>query len=557
MSYEQRERAALFIKRLGDVDPWPELKWFNSAPCERHAPDLNLLCSLCGVRLRRHQRVGAAWMYLGIPGLLSDTVGSGKTAQVLAMLAMCKETGELGLHNRAVIVCKAAAVGDPWARELQRLVPGISVFIADGDRDSRVKGYMGNWEVVVVSDRTFAPAGGRKRVRDGDVAYLREFPVGMLIYDDIDPMRNHVTQTARAVNSLAAECSRVLGVHATPLQKRLTELWCFLEPVGGRRRLGSLETVRSRYVTMEGKWITTADRRDPTGRATTRIRVYTENGITSNPRRVAEFRRAIAPLVLRRTAADLDDVELPEIQLDPVFLDLNPRQRARYDELRAGALRRVTEAGERVAPITPREAAATFTRGWQICSGLAALDTGPGADDSVKLDWAMDRITGDFSDEKVVNFVYFRPNVVALSRRLTEAGIAHVLMWSGETDKRERARRLQRFREDPDCRVLVGTTTIEASINLQVSRHLIAVDTILNPARMEQLAGRVRRQGSPYPMVFLHQLLARQTQEDAYLAMLRREAEMADVVWDEKSEIYTALSPRQLMGLVATGRLAA
>jgi superfamily II DNA or RNA helicase len=132
-----------------------------------------------------------------------------------------------------------------------------------------------------------------------------------------------------------------------------------------------------------------------------------------------------------------------------------------------------------------------------------------------------------------------------------------VLMWSGETDKRERARRLTRFREDPDCQVLVGTTTIEASLNLQVSRHLIAVDTILNPARMGQLAGRVRRQGSPYPMVFLHQLLARQTQEDAYLAMLRREAEMADVVWDEKSEIYTALTPRQLMGLVATGRLAA
>jgi SNF2 family DNA or RNA helicase len=557
MTPAQRERAALFVKRLGDVTPWPELKWFNSEPCERHAPELNILCSRCGIRLRRHQRVGAAWMYLGIPGLLADTFGSGKTAQVAAMLAMCKETGELGLHNRAVIICKAAAVGDPWARELQRLVPGISVFIADGDRDSRVRGYMGNWEVAVVSDRTFAPAGGQKRARDGDVAYLREFPVGMLVYDDIDPMRNNTTRTAQAINSLAATCTRVVGAHATPLQKRLTELWCFLEPVGGRKRLGSLETVKSRYVTVEGRWITVADKRDPTGRRTVQARVYDETGITRNPRRIAEFRRGIAPLVLRRTAGDLDDVELPEIQLNPVFLDLSPRQRARYNELRAGALRRVTEDGERVALITPREAAATFTRGWQICSGLAALDTGPGADDSVKLDWAMDAITGDFSDEKVVTFVYFRQNLIALSRRLTEAGIAHVLMWSGETDKRERARRLTRFREDPDCQVLVGTTTIEASLNLQVSRHLIAVDTILNPARMGQLAGRVRRQGSPYPMVFLHQLLARQTQEDAYLAMLRREAEMADVVWDEKSEIYTALTPRQLMGLVATGRLAA
>lgn len=552
MNFAQRERAGLFIKQQGDIQPWPDLKWFNSEPCERHAPELNLLCSQCGIQLRKHQRVGASWMYFGIPGLLSDTVGSGKTAQVLAMLAMCKESGELGPHNRAVIICKAPAVADPWARELRRLVPDLAVFIADGDKAQRARGYMGNWEIAVVSDRTFSPAKGRQRGRDGDVAMLEQFPVGMLVYDDIDPMRNNATETAMAVNRLAARCTRVIGMHATPLQKRLTELWCFLEPVGGEARIGSLELVRSRYVAMSRKWITTTDRSDRRGRVPVRKPVYIESGITTSPARRRELRQAIAPIVLRRTAAQLTDVHLPQLQFDPIFLDLSARQRARYDELREGTLRRLTEAGERV---TQAEAGAAFTRGSQICSGLAALDTGPGADDSVKLDWVMDALTGDLDGEKAVVFVYFKPNVAALSRRLAGEGIDHVLMWSGETDKRARARRLQRFREDPDCRVLVGTTTIEASLNLQVARHLIAVDTILNPARMEQLAGRIRRQGSPYPMVFLHQLFARGTQEDAYLPMLRREAEIADVVWDETSDIYTALTPRQLMQLVALGRL--
>lgn len=552
LSFAQRERAGLLVKSLPDIDPWPELQWFNTRPCERHAPERAPLCSRCGIVLRRHQRVGAAWMYLGIPGLLSDTVGSGKTAQLLAMLAMCKESGELGLHNRAVVVCKAAAVHDPWATELRRLVPGLASFIADGDKAQRARGYMGNWEVAVVSDRTFAAAKGRQRGRDGDVAMLSEFPVGMLIYDDIDPMRNNTTETARAVNRLAAQCTRVTGIHATPLQKQLPELWCFLEPLGGEARLGSLELVRSRYVGYTRKWVTTTEPGDRRGRNPVRKPVYIESGITNSPARRRELRRAIAPLVLRRTAADLDDVSLPELQFDPVFLDLSPRQRARYDELRGGVLRRLTEAGESV---TQAEAGAAFTRGSQICSGLAAIDSGPGADDSVKLDWVMRELTGDLDGEKAVVFVYFKPNVAALSRRLTAEGIGHVLMWSGETDKRARARRLQRFREDPDCRVLVGTTTIEASLNLQVAAHMIAVDTILNPARMEQLAGRVRRVGSPYPMVFLHQLFARGTQEDAYLPMLRREAEIADVVWDERSDIYTTLTPGQLMQLVATGRM--
>jgi hypothetical protein len=103
--------------------------------------------------------------------------------------------------------------------------------------------------------------------------------------------------------------------------------------------------------------------------------------------------------------------------------------------------------------------------------------------------------------------------------------------------------------------VLIGTTTIEASLNLQVSRNLIASDTILNPARMAQLVGRVARVGSPYPTVYVHHLLARGTQEDAYLPMLRREGEISDVVWGEKESLFTALSPRQIMRLVAYGKL--
>lgn len=552
MSRDDRRKYAERVRRLQDIQPFPELEWFNSSPCDKHET-LNILCRRCGIRLRRHQRIGATWMYLGIPGLLSDTMGSGKTAQMCAMLAMCKQNGELGIHNRAVIVCKAPAMWDPWGNELRRLLPGINVFVADGDREQRIRGYMGNWEIAVVSDRTFAGAHGRKQSREGDVELFESFPVGILIYDDIDPMRNHLTETSIAINRLAAQCKRVHGAHATPMQKRLPELWCFLQPVGGRNALGSLDKVRNTYAGQGKKTVLTRDPNDPTGRKRIRRQVNVSNGITTDPKKVKEFQAKIRPLVLRRTAADIDgDTAMPAVQYNPVFLDLNPRQRTRYEELRRGTLRRLKEDG---VEVTQAEAAAAFLRGWQICSGLAALDEGPDADDSVKFDWTMDLLTGDLSDEKAVCFVYFKDNVAALARRLKAEGIGGVLMWSAETDKRERARRLARFREDPACRVLIGTSTIEASLNLQVSRNLIASDTILNPARMAQLVGRVARVGSPYPTVYVHHLLARGTQEDAYLPMLRREGEIADTVWGEKESLFTALGPRQIMRLVAYGRL--
>jgi SNF2 family DNA or RNA helicase len=550
-----RAAAADQVRALYDIEPWPDLRFFNSAPCARHAPDLDILCRRCGIRLRRHQRIGAAWMYLGLPGLLGDAVGLGKTAIVLALLAMCRETGELGTHNRAVIVCKAAAIHDPWANELARLLPGIRAYIADGDRQQRTAGYMGDWEIAVVTDRTFAAAHGRKTDRKGDVDLLLNFPVGMLFYDDLDPMRNPDTETAIAVNRLAKRCTRVHAAHATPLQKgRPKELWSFLRPVGGEERLGSLARVESRYPTRARQIAVVKDPRDKTGRTSIRKEVWTDNGLIADPRLVKEFREAVRPLVLRRTARDVDDVDLPEVQYCPEFVDLSPRQRARYEELRRGMLRRLTEDGTEV---TRAEAMTAWTRARQICSGLAALDRGPGADDSVKLDRAVDAIAGDLADEKHVVFINFRENVAAMSRRLSEAGVGHVLMWGAETDKRVRQRRLEAFREDPDCRVLAGTTTIETSLNLQAARRVWALDTIPNPARMTQLAGRCRRQGSPFPVVYFHHLLARNTLEEAFLAMLRREDAVADAVWDENESMFSAMTPRQVMRLIATGSIAA
>lgn len=559
LSPAQRERASLrFSREMKRIDDPPDLPWFNFEPCERHKPDPHPLCRSCGIIPRNHQWVGALRMYSGLPGLLSDTVGSGKTGTMIMTLAMYKQMGHLSYGRRAVIVVQPNAMSDPWSKDLARLVPGIDVIIADGSPAKRRDAYAGDWEVAVVSSRTFAPAAGTKVQRPGDVGMLlARGDVDILVCDDVDELRSPDTRTFRAVVRFARACSRVHMLHATPLQKRLMELWAYLVPVGGNApgRLGDEERCRQRYVVQTRKTITIPDPGDKKGRKPSRRVIWVDNGMKKNPELVAEFRARIAPLVLRRTAADLDDVTLPEVQVNQVWLDLSPAQRRRYDELRDGVLRRLRGGGEEVSYSA---AVAAFNYGQQICSGLAALDEGPETPgSSVKLDWVMDALTGDLSDEKVICFVHNKGNVRALSRRLRAEGIGHVLMWSEMTDKARRAERLRMFREDPRARVLVGTTSIKTSLNLQVARHMIGVDTILNPAGMHQLIGRYRRQGNPYPMVFFHHLLARLTQEDAYPALLRREQEVADLVWDEQSDIRWVLSPRQLLRMVAEGRVGA
>jgi SNF2 family DNA or RNA helicase len=261
-----------------------------------------------------------------------------------------------------------------------------------------------------------------------------------------------------------------------------------------------------------------------------------------------EFRYLLRPWVLRRT--EFAGQGYPDVQLNQVWMELGPQQKDRYEELLRGVLRRLRDHGEE---ITHAEAAAAYVRAWQICSGLATLDDG--RDVSVKLDWAADKITGDLEHQKVVVFSYFKPNVTALSARLEREGVGHVLMWSAETDARVRDERVRRFSQDPDCRVLIGTTTIEQSLNLQAAGHLICVDAISNPARMTQVIGRIRRQGSVHRTCFVHQLLIRGSIEEAILPRLALEQGLADSIWGEASDIYPAsLAPRDMLRLIAGER---
>jgi SNF2 family DNA or RNA helicase len=568
----ERWEAANRARTAYDVDlsSLSGMTRFYSGGCAAHASARDGAealppCLSCGVELRRHQRVGAAWLYLRERGLLADDVGLGKTAQVAAMLAMCAETGELSARSRAVIICQPAAVLQ-WEAELRRMTRGIAIGAASGSARQRTETYLAPWEVMVCSDRAFTPQRGQVRSREGDAGLLGQFPVSIVVYDDIDAMRHHRNRTASALVRFCEGRSRVYGVHGTPEQKRLAELHSFLVPAGGREVLGSLRQFKADFVTTGARYFFSPamtcpaghawpqparrcpecgapGRPDPTGRKMRRS-VATDTGVKNLPR----LQFLLAPMVLRRRAADVDDASLPALSFHAVWLEPSAAQRARYARLRQGVVQRLRAGGE----VSETEAAARWLHGWQICSGLATLDDG--ADDSVKLDWVMDHLDGgDLATEKVVVFINFRPNIEAFSARLARAGIGHVLMWGDEPGKAERFARQERFRADPACRVLAGTTTIERSLNLQAARHFIAVDTILNPARMRQLAGRIRRAGSAYQTVYFHQLLLRGTQEESYPALLGAEQAVTDAVWgDGPSEMFSMnLSPRRRLQLIS------
>ncbi len=529
---DTRLQAADRIRDLPDFK-LPQLKYFNSDPCPRHTSLAEGQaqvppCRYCGINLRAHQRIGVAWLYMRGRGLIADQMGLGKTAQAAGLIAACKEAGELD-HGRVAVITRASAVPQ-WTEQLSRFLPRLCITYAGGTRRKRIERYLTGWEVIVLGHQMFLQ----------DHELLERCNVRTLIVDDVDALRHPGNRTSYQIKRLARECERVVVLTGTPLQKKLLEMHSILEPLDGYLTFGSATRFKASYVREE------------------LVKIYNPAvGRMINTKKVTgyknldDFVAKLRPFVLRRTPDDLCDVDLPAIQSNEVWLDLYPAQRRRYEELRRGVLRMVKHNREH---IKHAEAVARFTYGTAICAGLTALGDPDGPGTSSKLDWVEQALTGDLAEEKVVVFCRFTKTVATLAERLTRAGVGHVIIWGREPDKAERQRRQNAFWDNASCRVLIGTEAIEQSLNLQVARHLINVDQLLNPARMQQLAGRIRRDGSSYRTVYVHNLLTRDTQEEGILDMLQREQALADHVWGETNELFEALSPLALLQLIGSTR---
>lgn len=462
-----------------------------------------------------------------------EFVRTHNTTSAGGLIAMLLETGELnhpdlGGKGGVIIVPRSPALSQ-WQDELQRMMPSLNIIMAEGTAKQRNMLYMEPWQVLLIGPEMFR----------NDYEKLMRIPRALLITDDIDQLRNPDTKASYALDWMGARTERYVIMTGTPLQKRLPEMHSILDGIGGLSIFGSKDNFIARYVNAEAR--TSIDYKSGLPK--------TEYVITGY-KNTEEFKRKLAPMVLRRTATDVHDITMPRIVPNDVYLDLYPRQRAKYKELQQGVIRILKEEGEQVKHTT---ALTKIHYGAAICAGLAALGEEDAPGTSVKMDWIIDNVSGggDLGDEKVVIFANLKNSVRALQYRFREAGVGFVTIWGEDNDKQHRREAQERFWDDPSCRVLIGTKSIEQSLNLQVSRHLINVDMILNQARMSQLAGRIKRDGSAYEHVFVHNLLTINTQEQKYKALLEQEAALADHVWDEDSELFRTLSASEMLHLIA------
>jgi len=437
-------------------------------------------------KLYPYQEQGAMHLAFGRRTLLADDMGLGKTVQAIAATALLKEMRDI---QGTLVICPAS-LKHQWAREIRRFT-SLPVTVVEGKPQDRRNLYRASSFFKIIN---------YELVRFDQDELVKLHP-DLIILDEAQRIKNWRTKTAQMVKALPSRYAFVLT--GTPLENRIDELYSifqFLDP----RILGPLWHFNDRFYELEKR---------PNG--TYKVLGY---------KNLDQLRAIIAPYILRRTR---DEVlkDLPPRTDNNYFVEMSDPQWKAYNEFKESLAKLVAKAQRR--PLTPKEREILLmclVKMRLICNALALHDkelppkeqerTGP------KLGELGEILTEDIASNghKAVIFSQWS-NMLALTEPIIKrVGLGYVKL-TGDVPSSKRGALIQKFFDDPACRVFLSTDAGGVGLNLQAASLVINLDLPWNPAVLEQRIARAHRHGQPSSVQVVN-LVAKDTIEERMLDTL-------------------------------------
>jgi superfamily II DNA or RNA helicase len=471
-----RERAAEF-ERLPEV-----------------APPVGLRAAL-----RPYQRDGLAWLQFvagcGLGGVLADDMGLGKTVQLLAHVALERESGRM---QAPVLVVAPTSLVFNWQDEAARHVPSLRVLaLAGPERGTRFDAI--DAHDLVVTSYALLPR---------DLQRLGARRWHAVVADEAHRIKNPRTQSAAALRTLVA--SHRIALSGTPLENHLGELWSVMQfAVPGL--LGSEESFRQRF-------------RAPIERRPAGIEAA---------ERLQALERRIRPFLLRRTKSTVLR-ELPLLTQVVRRVELGREQRDLYESLRAAMDARVREALARSGLVRGRIVVLdALLKLRQACCDPALLEL-PEARRvaaSAKREELLE-LLHTLVDEgrKVLVFSQFTTMLdrieaaIDADPRLRRVARSRL---DGDTDDRRGA--VEAFQQGDAQLFLLSLKAGGVGLNLTAADTVIHYDPWWNPAVQSQATDRAHRIGQDKP-VFVYSLVCAGTIEERILQLQSSKRDLAEAV---------------------------
>lgn len=459
-------------------------------------------------QLRGYQQEALGWFEFlrrfGFGGCLADDMGLGKTVMVLALLEARRHERRGKPRVPSLAVVPRSLVFN-WMDEAARFAPGLKVFDYTGPlRDA---------SHIMDADLVLTTYGTMRR----DAPRMREIEFDYVILDEAQAIKNATTASAKAARLLRAR--HRLALSGTPIENHLGELWSLFEFLNPGL-LGSAK----------------AFQRASTGRL-------------RGDEDLEWLSRAVRPFILRRTK-DQVAPELPPRTEQTIHCELEPAQRRQYDELRAhyraSLLKRIARDGLNRSKMHILEA---LLRLRQAACHSGLVDPRRASEPSAKFEILLPRLAEVVEEgHKALVFSQFTSLLALLRPRLDAAGIVYEYL-DGRT--RDRASRVERFQNDPECRVfLISLKAGGVGLNLTAAEYVFLLDPWWNPAVEAQAIDRAHRIGQARH-VFAYRLLAPGTVEEKVAELQQSKRDLADAILRADAGLVRSLKAEDLEMLLS------
>lgn len=493
-------RMPVFIAKAKEIEPefrcYPDVTDYlseikDAQYRERYLSSMSdkNMDSLLKTTLYPYQKEGIRFAFSKGKSIIADEMGLGKTVQAIGCAELMRKAG---LISSVLVLCPAS-LKYQWKKEIEKFTDSVAV-IVEGPQDKRRELYRSQSFYRIVSYNTMS-----NDIRTFGNAYAE-----CLIMDEVQRLKNWNTQISRAARKIKSDYTIVLS--GTPLENKLVELYSVMEFVD-QYCLGPYY-----------KFIDETTVKDEGGK----ILSY------KNLNLVGE---RLAKRLVRRRKADIE-LQLPERTQQNLFVPMTSRQREIHDELKAGVAQIVSKwrRSHFLSDVDRKRLMLLLSQMRMVCDSTYILDQETRFDTKVEETMNIVQEVVESGDDKIVIFSQWERMTRLIATELEKLGVGYASL-NGKVPSEKRNALVEKFWNEPSCRVFISTDTGSTGLNLQIASRVINLDLPWNPSVLEQRIGRVHRIGQRRNIQVLN-MISQDSFEERMLATLEVKASLFEGILD-------------------------
>ena len=506
---------------MGQADAWQQtvraLAMPDSVATAETSPAEPAVDLPVGLRadLRPYQRGGYGWLVSlwrhRLGGILADDMGLGKTVQTLAMIAYAREHEP---EAAPFLVVAPTSVVTTWAAEAAAFVPELKIRTVT--RSRRKSGRQSSEDLA---DADIVVTSYALLRIDHEVYAGREW--SGLILDEAQFVKNSRSKTYQAARLVPARLK--LAITGTPVENSLLDLWSMLS-LTAPGLFPSAERFSDYY-----------------------LRPIEREGSSV---RLAQLRRRIGPLMLRRTK-DLVAAELPPKQEQVLQVPLQPKHARVYQthlqRERQKVLGLLEDLDENRFTIL---GSLTLLR--RLALDPALVDESYAAVAASKTELLLELLAEVVGEgHRALVFSQFTSYLRRVETRLSEAGLRTAYLDGGTADRQAV---IDEFRSGQADVFLISLRAGGFGLNLTEADYCFVLDPWWNPAVEQQAVDRAHRLGQTRP-VMVYRLVAQGTIEEKVMALKAHKSEIFDAVLGGDSLSSASFGTEEIRSLLGLAPL--